>query len=183
MCFELNVKNVTSFLSNKWMFEQINTDLYCVVVLGQNTVRINVNIVWVVSMILTKCLAIITKIYSEEDVSIPFAGKSKWFVIYAIRMKLNKYWERWRKFKVKKRVSARILKYRQESPQKSRNMKRLHKVTLYLFGRGPVWMRLPCATDLMLFKFDWDGVLKFLLKITDVFNSAHQNKSIEWISL
>ena len=112
LCFETNVKNVTSFLSNKWIFEQIDTDFMYVVVLGQNTVKLKVNIVWVVSMILTNCLAVITKFYLQEDVSIPFTGKGFWFAIYAIRMKLNKHWKRWRSFQAseKKRVSARTPK-------------------------------------------------------------------------
>lgn len=51
-----------------------------------------------------KCLAlaIITKFYFKEDVSIPFTGKALWFAIYAIRTKLNKHWKPWRNFKWKK---------------------------------------------------------------------------------
>ena len=36
--------NVTSFLSKKWLFEQSDTDHIRVVVLQENTVRIQVNI-------------------------------------------------------------------------------------------------------------------------------------------
>lgn len=143
----------------------------CVVVLRQNTVKIKVNTAWVMSIILTESLAIITKFYFQEDVSISFTGKGLWFAIYAIRMRLNKHWKRWRNFPAseKKKSFDQQPEYRQKSPQNSRNMKRLHKVTFCLFGRGLLNLMLfPRMPDLILI----ETAYQILFKIMDVFNSA-----------
>lgn len=136
MCFELNVKNVTSFLSKKvniwtnwhWFHTCGGTRTkHC-----QNTSKyLFESRPW----FWQKCLAIITKFYFKEDISIPFTGKALWFAIYAIRTKLNKHWKRWRNFKWKKTFSQNP-EDRQKSPQNSRNMKRLHKVTFNFVWPG-----------------------------------------------
>ena len=142
----------------------------CVVVLRQNTVKIKVNTAWVMSIILTESLVIITKFYFQEDVSISFTGKGLWFAIYAVRMRLNKHWKRWRNFP----ASEKKKEFRPKARISSEITTKLKKHETFTQGNflfvwpGSNLTLFPRMPDLILI----ETANQILLKIMDVFNSA-----------